>query len=347
MILQEKELFMKMRGINRIKFAFLAAIMLLALPLAGCASDEADTDVDFRIGEKVVDWGTTSQQANTADKKTMRLGSSLYAVQTPWEYYPVRVTNAEWEDDIMARYRNAVTLTDFAVYQFSKEGCAAELEAFTREEAEKYEASEVVTGIDLNGIPAAYYRSVEEYLGDYYDGITFALDAEEEYLELDFRFTSDLSEDEAWEIARSLKKVGVEPLSLGQYTIEIPVEFILSSDKNANPVVFKSGSSSLYLYIGFSPASGNTLSTFALGSGGSDVETDQEINGIPVAYYRSVEALDGAYRSVLTCVLPEGEPNAPDGFITLAFRLDGISADAEAANILKSLAKVSDRDDAK
>lgn len=323
------------------KLAMLAVVFALVLSISGCASDGGSGGAAAASGQILPHWEKDDQQANDTDRITMRLGSSLYAIQADRQLSPIRVSNEEWEDDMMARYRNESTLLDFAVYQFSKEGYANTLDAFTLEEAEEYGATEVVTGFELNGIPAAYYRSVEEYWDDYYDGITFVLDAGKEYLELDFRFMTDHSEEEAWEITRSLKKVDVAPLSLGQYSITVPMDFVRVSEENADTVALESGSSSLFLYIRSSSASGKTLAEFALESGGSDVETDEEINGIPVACYRSVEPLDGAYRSVWTCVIPAESPDAPGSFIILSFRLDGISAEAEAMNILESLAKTS------
>ena len=284
-------------------------------------------------------------------KKTIRLGSSLYAIQIAREFSPLNISNEDWEDDMVARYHHERTLLDFSVYQFSKEGYADTLEAFTREEAEEYEASEIVTDVNINGIAAAYYRAVDEYGGVYRDGLTLVLENGDEYLEIDFWFIGYQAENEAWEIIASLTKIGNRPLPLGAYQIWIPEDFTAVSDETANPAVYENGSASLRLYVGHFPAAGKTLSEFVRGRGGSDIETDRELNGIPAAFYRSIEALDGSYHSVWTCVLAEAAPNAaggassaskgnggvPGGFLTLSFRLDGVTAEAEAETILDTL----------
>lgn len=284
------------------------------------------------------------ESANMA-KKTIRLGTSLYAVRIARAFTPLRISNEDWEDDMVACYHHEETLLDFAVYQFSKEGYADTLEEFTLEEAEDYEASEVVTDLRVNGVAAAYYRSVNEYGGVYRDGLTLVLEDGGEYLEIDFWFIGYQAENEAWEIVRSLEKVETTPLTLGAYQIRIPADFTLASGENtganpalnANPAVYENGSASLRLYIRRVPGAGKTLAEFVRETDGSDIETDVEINGIPAAFYRSVEALDGTFRSMLTCVLAEGGPDAPAAFAILSFRLDGITAEKEAAAILDTL----------
>ena len=295
--------------------------------------------------------GTAAPESHeSAGKKTIRLGSSLYAVEIARSFSLLNVSNEYWEDDMVARYHNEDTLLDFAVYQFSKEDSPDTLEEFTREEAEEYEASEIVTDMNVNGIPAAYYLSAAIYGGVYRDGLTLVLENEgEEYIEIDFWFVGYQAESEAWEIVRSLTEIESKRLTLGAYQtyqIWIPADFTPVSDKTDNPAVYENGSASLRVYIGSFPAEGQTLAEFVRSRGGSDIETDSEVNGIPAAFYRSVEALDGAFHSVWTCVLAEYAPdsdgsgdNTPDGFITLAFRLDGISAEAEAEAILDTLSE--------
>ena len=313
---------------------------------------EGITAVDVR-GET----GASLSSTGNADmeKKTVRLGSSLYAIQIARAFSPLPVSNEDWEDDMVASYHHEKTLLDFSVYQFSKEGYADTLEEFTQEEAEEYEASEIVTDMNINGISAAYYRALDEYGGVYRDGLTLVLEDEDEYLEIDFWFVGYLAENEAWEIIASLTKLGNRRLALGAYQIWIPEDFTAVSEETPNSAVYENGSASLRLYIRRFPAAGETLAEFARGRGGSDIETDGTLNGIPAAFYRSVEALDGTYHSVWTCVLAErasggnsnasggasnaldGNDGVPGGFLALSFQLDGITAEAEAEAILDTL----------
>ncbi|MEE5993842.1 MAG: hypothetical protein V3G42_11450 [Oscillospiraceae bacterium] len=277
----------------------------------------------------------TSDSSESENKK-IRLGKSPYAVTASRAFSTVRVSNSDWADDMTAHYYNLTTLLDFSVYQFSKEGYADTLKEFIEEEAEEYDAYEVSADADLNGTDAAYYYSVEEGK----DGITFAVDIGEEYLEVYFRFADSSSKEEAWKIMQSFEKVENVTIPLGNYQIQIPEDFTLSSDEEDEITVYQSGNDSLSIYIRYDETSGETLSDFLNETGGSDIEPEAEVNGIPVAFYRSVEALDNAYHSVWNCVIPNRENS--DGFITLSFRLDGITAEEEAQIILNTLSVSSD-----
>ncbi|MBQ7682519.1 MAG: hypothetical protein IJT31_09985 [Oscillibacter sp.] len=278
------------------------------------------------------------QVAENVGAKTIRLGSSLYAVRIAREFSSLRISNEEWEDDVVARYRNENTLLDFDIYQFSKEGYPDTLEEFVREEAEEYGATEVVTGESVNGIAVGHYRSVNDYGGAFRDGFTYALENGDEYIELDFWFIGYHAESEALEIVDSLTIIESDPLPFGAYQILIPKDFTLASGEDANPTVYASGSESLRLYVSRFPAGGMSLSDFArsqaVAKGGTDIETEAKINGVPVAFYRSIDALDGAFHSMLTAVLDDG-----GGFTALSFRLDGITAEAETTAILDTLSK--------
>ncbi len=335
--------------VNSPRWKLWLSLFIAIFILSACASSAEPTLPDHAVTEEVAaedDHGETEDSLFSAGsahmgEKAIRLGSSLYTVRISREFSPMNVSNDYWEDDMVARYHNGATLLDFAVYQFSKEGYADTLEEFTREEAEEYEADEIVTDLNINGISAAYYRSINEYGGVYRDGLTLILEDYDEYLEIDFWFVGYLAENQAWEIIDSLTKVENKPLPLGAYRIWIPEDFIAVSDETANPAVYENGSASLRLYVGHFPATGETLSEFVRGRGGSDIETDCEVSGIPAAFYRSVEALDGAYRSVWTCVLAENPSDlsgdVSGGFLTLAFQLDGITAEEEAKIMLDTL----------
>lgn len=303
--------------------------LVLALALSACSSEQADGG-----GQDAASAQTDSPSDIIVPiEKAVRLGSSSYTVTVSGDFSPLRISNAEWEDDMKLHFANGKKTVDFSIYQFSKDGYADALEEFIQEEAKDHDAYEVKTDLELNGLSAAYYRSTEEYNEKMMKGMTFALDVGEEYLEVDFWFTFSRAEDEAWKIMNSLQPLDSESLQMAKYQIQLPSDFYLRSvDEEANTMVYQNGSQSLCLYIRQEEAADISLSDFVLGKGGSDVEADVEVNGIPAAMYRSEEISYGAYCSFLNCVLPY-----EDGFVTLSFCLNGISAEEEARGILATL----------
>ena len=307
--------------------------VLITLPACADAVSESPPPPAETDALPVTQW-----IAENDGTKALRLGSSLYSVRIAREFSNLPISNEDWEDDMIACYHNETTLLDFAVYQFSKEGYPEALEEFIQEEAEEYEASEIVTGESVNGIPVGYYRSMDEYGGVFRDGLTYVFENGDEYIEIDFWFIGYQAENEALEIINTLTLIESESLPLGAYKIEIPQDFTLVSDESANPLVYASSSDSLRLYVSRFPAAELSLTDFVrsevVRKGGSDMETDAEINGVSVASYRAIEALDGAFHSTLTYVLYDG-----DGFTSLTFRLDAITAEAETEAILDTLSE--------
>ena len=275
--------------------------------------------------------GVTAQGA-----KMVRLGSSPYALRIANKLSPLPISNEDWADDMVASYCDNDKLLNFSVYQFSKEGYPDTLKEFVEQEAAEYEATEIVTDSAVNGIPVGYYRAIDNYNGVFRDGVTYAFESKDEYIEVDFWFIGYQSEAQAKEIINTLAVIESDDLTLSAHRIRLPKDFALVSAADANPAVYESGNMSLGLYISRFPAAQTSLADFvraqARRKNGSNVETDAEINGIPVASYYAVEAIDGAFHSTLTCVLEDG-----GGFTALTFRLDGITAEAEAANILNTL----------
>lgn len=65
---------------------------------------------------------------------------------------------------------------------------------------------------------------------------------------------------------------------------------------------------------------------------GSDLTTDQLVNGIPVASFRSDEEVDGSARSVIIAILDNG-----DDYVELYFWLSGEPSEAQANAVISSL----------
>lgn len=319
------------------KWKRLIAMTALAFMLSGCSPSAGAASPEPASSEESE---APALPAESSDTKTVRLGTSHYGIQISRDFTSVNISNEEWADDMVAHYRNENTLLDFVVYQFSKEDYPDTLEGLVREEAEAYEATELVTDMMVDGISVMYYSSTGNYGGVYRNSRTFAFEDEDEYIEVDFWFVGYLAEDESWEIIRSLTRTGSNCLSLGSaYQIWIPEDFTPAASGETDAAVYENGSGSVHLYIRCVPNGGQTLDEYVRSRGGSNIETGAETNGIPAAFYSSVEALDGAYHSVRTCVLAEDPDSAgiPAGFITLAFRLDGITSESEMAGILETL----------
>ena len=64
----------------------------------------------------------------------------------------------------------------------------------------------------------------------------------------------------------------------------------------------------------------------------SELVTDGEINGVPAAWYRTVEVYQDAEYNTLTYILDGGEE-----YVEICFWLDGDNADAEADAIIRTL----------
>ena len=229
-------------------------IFIVLLTLSACASvqDTVPEDTGYESGAESFVAATWYAQSDAT--KTIRLGSSPYALRISREFSSLRVSNEDWEDDMVAAYHNDDKLLDFTIYQFSKEGYPDTLKEFVEQEAAEYEASEIATDETVNGIPIGYYRSMENYGGIYRNGVTYALENDDEYIEVDFWFIGYQAEEEARKIISTLTVVESETLSLGGYQVRIPEDFSLVSDTDANPAVYESGNASLRLYVSRFPA---------------------------------------------------------------------------------------------
>ena len=311
------------------KIWLLPVVFSVMFLFAACSDNQIDSN------ETEAEISAVSETKVTASvERKIRLGSSNYAVQTTYEFTPVRISNAEWADDMMARYQNAKKTIEFAVYQFSKDGYPKTLKEFVKNEAEEYEAYEISTDVKLNGENAAYYRSENEHDGEKLDGITFVLDIGEEYLEVDFWFISSKSEKEAWKIMKSLEKLENQKIMLENYQLQIPADFYLVSNTEEDDVLnYENGGDSLYLSIRHDTTE-EPLSDYIAQQGGSDV-TSEEINDISVMSYRSEEVLNGSYHNVLNYIIPDTSSE----FDVLSFHLNGITAEKEAKQILQTLIK--------
>ena len=149
--------------------------------------------------------------ADGAATRTLRLGTSPFTIVVPAGFTEGEMTQEDIEDDQVAYYYSNETLLDFDVYQFSKDGYPNDLATYVEEETAGYNSvSEVVTDGEINGVPAAWYRTVEAYQDAEFNTLTYILDGGDEYVEICFWLDGENADAEADAIIRTL---GVSPVA--------------------------------------------------------------------------------------------------------------------------------------
>ena len=142
--------------------------------------------------------------AEAADTQVYQLGTSVYTIEIPASFVEGERTEEDIADDMVAYMQSPDTLLDFDVYQFGKEDYPETLAAFIEEEAAQYEAAEIVTDGNINGIDIAWYRATEEYDGQSYTTLTYALEDGDDYVEIAFWLDGEDAEAEAQAIIETL-----------------------------------------------------------------------------------------------------------------------------------------------
>ena len=139
--------------------------------------------------------------------RVLRLGSSPFTLTVPAGFVEGEMTQEDIEDDQVAYWYSNDTLLDFDVYQFSKDGYPDALAVFVEDEISGYnEVTDLVKDGEVNGIPAARYRTVEEYQDVAFNTLTYILDGGNEYVEVVFWLDGDTADAEADAIIRTLKR---------------------------------------------------------------------------------------------------------------------------------------------
>lgn len=156
----------------------MAIVLCLAL-LAACAVAEAAT-------------------------KTYQLGTSSYTIEIPESYVEGERTEEDAADDMVAYLESPDTLLDFDIYQFSKEGYPDTIAEFAEAEGAEYEATEIVTDGEINGIAAAWYRATETYEDQSYATLTYVLEDGDDYVEITFWLDGEDAEAQAQAIMATL-----------------------------------------------------------------------------------------------------------------------------------------------
>ena len=294
----------------------------------------------------------------------VRLGGSPYYVFCSASFREGGMTSADVAEGQVGYWRSDETLLDFDVYQFDKEGLPERLEDYVAGEAARYHADEVVTDGEINGIPAGWYRAVENWEGKDYRTLTCALDAGDKYVEIVFWLDGLTAEAEADAILLSLWKddapeegdgapaaqADTRTLRLGTspFTITAPVGFVegemTQEDIEDDQVAYYYSNDTLldfdvyqFSKDGYPDALADYVEDEISGYNEvTDLVTDGEINGIPAAWYRTVEEYQDVAFNTITYILDGGNE-----YVEVVFWLDGDTADDEADFIIRTL----DRDD--
>ena len=139
-----------------------------------------------------------------AATQLFQLGTSAYTIEIDADFVEGELTEEDIADDMVAYMQSPTTLLDFDVYQFAREGYPDTLAAFVEEEAADYDATEVVTDGNINGIDIAWYRATEEYEGQSYTTLTYVLEDGDDFVEITFWLDGEDAEAEADAIIHTL-----------------------------------------------------------------------------------------------------------------------------------------------
>ena len=152
----------------------------------------------------------------TSGMRWLRLGTTPLMVKVDDGFTFGEMTEADILDDQVAYLFSDETALDFDVYQFAKDGLPAALSDYAAQEASEYAGvTEVVTDDEINGIPVAWYRAVEEYDEAEYDTITYVMDAGDQYVEIVFWLDGEDANAEAEAIMSTLSPVTMQAIRLG------------------------------------------------------------------------------------------------------------------------------------
>lgn len=179
-------------GKRRSVLFLILGLALLALAVPGALAETEGVDSAPAVSEAV----------------DLQLGSSSYHITLPGGYVEGEITEEEIEDDMIGYYYSNDSLLDLDIYQFGKDGIPSSLEEYAATEASEYAGtSELVPDGEINGIPAAWYRTVETYDYAEYNTITYILDSGDDFVEIVFWLDGDDAEAEHKAIMQTLSTV--------------------------------------------------------------------------------------------------------------------------------------------
>lgn len=277
----------------------------------------------------------------------LRLGSSIYTIEIDDSFTYGVVTEEEAAEGLVAYLYSNIRSMDFDVYQLKKEDETQKPGDFAAKEAEAYDdVTELVTDGEINGFPAAWYRTTQTFGDQDYGTLTYVLEDGDDFVELVFWMDGDQAEAEVKAIVDSLEFVPLNAIRLGTspFSVLVMSNFVegeMTDEDIADDQVayWRSDETRLDFDVyqfskeGYPENLADYVAEEAAGYDMvSELVTDAVINDIPLAWYRTMEEYEGDEYETVTCVMDSG-----DEYVELVFWLDGYSAAAEADAIIKSL----------
>ena len=278
--------------------------------------------------------------------RRLRLGSSIYTIEIDGSFQYGPVTEADAADGQVAYLYSDALAVDFDIYQLGVAGGQLPLAEYVAEEAAaRGDADGIVTDGEINGIPVGWYYRVETWNDVDYRTVTYVLDDGEGFVEVVFWLDGEDAEAVARGMIDTLAVDNLAPVRLGTspYYLFCSASFreggMTSADVAEGQVGYWLSDETLLdfdVYQHGKAGLPERLADYVAGEAAAyhadAFETDAEVNGIPVGWYRSVGSWEGEDYETLTCVLDAG-----DNYVTVVFWLDGLTAGAEADAILHSL----------
>lgn len=286
--------------------------------------------------------------ADTASgMRWLRLGTTSLMVKIDDSFVHGEMTEEDIADDQVAYLYSDETALDFDIYQFYKDDLPEDLAEYAAQEASEYAGvTEVVTDGEINGIPVAWYRAVEQYDEAEYDTITYIMDAGDQFVEIVFWLDGEDANAETEAIMSTLTPVTMQAIRLGTspfvvYTKAAYEQGAMTEEDIADDMVayWLSEDSTLDFDVyqfskdGLPEALADYAAEEAAGYAQvSEIITNGEINGIPAAWYRTVEEYEEAEYDTVTYIFDTGSE-----FVEIVFWLDESLDSLEAEEIIYSL----------
>jgi len=332
--------------------------LLLALLLVTCACAMGEQEVVEEVGEVIEEAAAEGAEEAVDEPEDepveaarslhrLRLGSSVYTVMIDDDYVTGELTEAGIAAGQIGCYQNDANGVDVDVFQVSKANAAQDLSHFALQRAGAEETVEVVWTSDVfNDIETAWYWGKRTQDGGARRIAAFFLDSGKSYVELLFSFADDDSDVGIWDVMNTLDTMQLKEIPVGnsRFTLTVPDDFkqgeISDEDIADDQVAYWYSDETLMdfdIYQFSKEGLSQTLAEYVVEESStypavSELVTDGEINGIPMAWYRAVdECAEGEYDTI-TYIFENG-----DEYIDVVFWLDGPTAEDEADYIIHNL----------
>lgn len=281
------------------------------------------------------------------DLRRLRLGSSGYTVMIGNDFVAGDLTEADVAEGKLGCYQDDETGLDLDVIRIPKADSELALSHFTLRQADAEEKVEVVWPTDqINDVDVGWYWGWRERDGEDCEVAVYIADGADAFVELVLWTPDEAAAIQATEIAYSLQRMETKEIPVGEsaFTLAVPADYQLGeiSDEDVadDQVAYWYSDASLLdfdVYQFGKEGQPATIAEYAAAEAAtypevSELVTDGEINGIPVAWYRAVDECEEGEYDTITYIFESG-----DEYFEIVFWLDGPTAGAEADFIIQSL----------